>query len=440
MAIIESWKGVCVNFAGGNNKWWKIELHDNGDVISYYGKIVDGAEDKGQSKAWYGAGKRQFDAKVHEKKNKSNPDERYTECKTLDNVTASAGQARQIQSNSLLDLARKQIGVNDTNSNETLKLIERLVNSNIHNITSQTKITFNKTTGLFETPLGIVTSDAITEARDLLARISDSVTARNFDSGLLSLANKYYRLVPKDFGRLTRFTGQELFPDLSTVQNQNDILDSLEASLATATSSAPVGNDAPVKLPEEQLFKVRLHLVDDSKEIGRISDLYLSTLNRSHQCSHLRVRKVWSLDIQSMVDAYQRDGAKLSNTMELWHGSRVGNLLSIMKSGFVVPPANASHCAGRMFGNGVYLAIQSTKSLNYAYGYWGGGQRDDDCFMFLVDAGLGNYKVPTYGETRIPAGYDSFWAKPGKSGIQNDEIIVPRTSQCNPRYLIQFGR
>ena len=41
-----------------------------------------------------------------------------------------------------------------------------------------------------------------------------------------------------------------------------------------------------------------------------------------------------------------------------------------------VPPANASHCTGRMFGNGVYFSDQSTKALNYAYGYWGGGDRD----------------------------------------------------------------
>ena len=60
--------------------------------------------------------------------------------------------------------------------------------------------------------------------------------------------------------------------------------------------------------------------------------------------------------------------------------------------------------------------------------------------MFLCDVAMGNYYTPKSSSESLPkAGYDSTWAIPGKSGIQNDEIIVYRTSQCNIRYLIEFG-
>ncbi|MGG2383099.1 hypothetical protein, partial [Salmonella enterica] len=82
---------------------------------------------------------------------------------------------------------------------------------------------------------------------------------------------------------------------------------------------------------------------------------------------------------------WNANGKKVGNIKELWHGTRVGNVLSIMKGGFVIPPSNASHVTGRMFGNGVYFSDQSTKSLNYAYGCAPGqkGGIEKSTFMFL---------------------------------------------------------
>ncbi|WP_430326539.1 hypothetical protein, partial [Salmonella enterica] len=74
------------------------------------------------------------------------------------------------------------------------------------------------------------------------------------------------------------------------------------------------------------------------------------------------------IEIGPHLGPWNANGKKVGNIKELWHGTRVGNVLSIMKGGFVIPPSNASHVTGRMFGNGVYFSDQSTKSLNYAYG------------------------------------------------------------------------
>jgi poly [ADP-ribose] polymerase 2/3/4 len=92
-----------------------------------------------------------------------------------------------------------------------------------------------------------------------------------------------------------------------------------------------------------------------------------------------------------------------------------------------------------MFGNGLYFSDQSTKSLNYSYGYWN-GVREPNCFMFIADVAMGNASTPS-GPTRNnpPAGHDSYFAQANKSGVQNNEMIVFRTSQVQLRWLIEFA-
>jgi poly [ADP-ribose] polymerase len=153
----------------------------------------------------------------------------------------------------------------------------------------------------------------------------------------------------------------------------------------------------------------------------------------------LDVKTVYSVDINTVSQAFKNDGAKMDNIWELWHGSATSNLLSILKGGLVIPPASSSHCTGRMFGNGVYASNISTKALGYAYGYWN-GNRDSNCFMFLLDMAMGNYHVPARYGSHFPVhGSDSTFAKPGKSGIQNEEMIAYRTSQINLNYLVEFS-
>ncbi len=425
MAIVEKWRGVCANIAGNNNKFWEIELHDNNDVITRWGRIAE--EGKAQSKTFSFAGKSFFDKKIREKTGKSNPDERYTEARTLEGTTSST---KFVQSANLVEIAKREI---NSNSPETIALIERLVQANIHNITSHTTMTFNKVSGLFETPLGIVTSDAIQEARQYLQQIGDIVAKQSWNNpDFVRHINGYMRLIPSDFGR-QRVAPQDLFPDLSYVQKQNDILDSLDASLQMVLTSS---TDSVAPAPK--LFETTLHLCEDDKVISRISELYLKTLNRSHSCAHLRVKKVYTVDINAMTQSFKSDGLKVGNIHELWHGSKVSNILSILKGGLMIPKPSSAHCTGRLFGDHLYFAPQSTKSLNYSYGYWG-GSRDSNCFMFLADVAVGKYIVPKYNQQHIPSGYDSMWAKPGQSGIQNDEVMVPRTSQACLKYLIEFA-
>ena len=157
-----------------------------------------------------------------------------------------------------------------------------------------------------------------------------------------------------------------------------------------------------------------------------------------HTSYNLRVKNVYSVTIGNMKNAWDNDGAQMSNIKELWHGTRAANLLSILKGGLIIPKSSAGHVTGRLFGDGLYFSDQSTKSLNYSQGYWS-GSRDNHCFMFLANVAMGKEYIPNgHGGPWPRKGYDSTYAIGGKSGVMNNEMIVYRTSQCNLKYLVEF--
>lgn len=158
-----------------------------------------------------------------------------------------------------------------------------------------------------------------------------------------------------------------------------------------------------------------------------------------HKSNNLSVKTVYKVDIATMKAAFEAYGAKLQDIRQLWHGTKASNLLSILKAGLVIPPESSPHCTGRMYGNGIYASSISTKALNYATDFWGGGGSTERTFMFLLDMAMGRCHIAGKGWGSFPKpGYDSTWAKGGQSGVINDEMIVYRLDQCNLLYLVEF--
>ncbi len=126
---------------------------------------------------------------------------------------------------------------------------------------------------------------------------------------------------------------------------------------------------------------------------------------------------------------------------DLWHGTKSSNLLSILKNGLMIPKASAGHCTGRMFGDGIYTSLQSTKALNYATDFWNkSGKSNQRTFMFLCEVALGKtYNPKRSGESLPKAGTNSSWVEAGTAGVMNHESIVYDLAQINLKYLCEFG-
>lgn len=421
--IVSKQMFVKTDARANNNKFWEVTLYDNDDVYCRWGRV--GAT--GQSKTFPASGQRMVDKKVKEKTKKG--------YQLQPGVNLPAGHSKKVSGNQLTAVAKKQIKSGGCKTTE--KLIEYFVKVNRHDITTASggRLTVDIDSGLITTDVGVaVTQDRLDKARDHLVKLSKCINKKDFSStSFVDNLNEYLMCVPQ---KVPSKRGWEkvFLVDQSGVQRQSSLIDSMESTLQ-AFSAAPVLNDDG---KEEKVFNVELALVEDGKKIDRVRQLYQKTKQSRHSCHHLKVKQVYTVHIGSMAKAFEEDGAKKAPVWELWHGTRSANVLSILKCGLVIPPSNAAHCTGRMFSDGIYMSDQSTKALNYAYGYWG-GQRENNCFMFLCEAGMGNYYTPPGPIRKWPKGYDSVYAVGGKSGVLNNEMVVPRVSQCNLTHLVEFS-
>ena len=410
-----------------NNKYWKIIQRDDFSCEVEFGRIGY----SGQSKI-HSFNDIESSNKFHSKIVSEKVKKGYSK----QDVISTSSSTIKIESNqSLKTLAESQI---ETNSDIVKKLIRYLTDKNIHNILSSTTMTYNVESGLFSTPIGIVSKSSIDEARTTLEEISKFVLEQKYkEPAYHKLLERYLTLIPQNVGMKLR--PETLYTSQEDLTKQNDILDSLDASLISVQNSVA---SPEVKIEQPKLFDLKLYHVTDDAVIKRIDKKYRSTLQSIHSSSNLKVKTVYSVEINSMKKKFESVASKLGNVKELWHGTRVSNVLSILKQGLVIPKSNAPHVCGRMYSDGIYFSDQSSKSLNYSVGnVWGSGKRDDNCFMFLADVAMGKEYIPSAPSQNLPKpGYDSTFAVGGKSGVMNNEMIVYSLSQANLTYLVEFEK
>ncbi|BCM93214.1 hypothetical protein IAD21_05102 [Abditibacteriota bacterium] len=426
--ITKSARLIFVSVASNNNKFYYIDLHDDDSVRIRYGRYIEdsGGQLQTQSDTTQPGGERLFNKKLNEKTNKG-----YKPQPVLDsNIPTSAGAKNA----GLEQIALQQIR---TNSDEVKSLISFLCGINIHNITSNSAIKYNKDTGVFSTASGLITQGGIIDGRLLLSKIKDKVDAAQWDADYIELLNRFLTIVPRDFGR-TRPDPKSLFPDNDEVQKQLGILDSLEASLTTVTTpKAEDGEHEPIP----QLFDTGLELLRDQAQFDAIKHHFETSAKTEHvTIKHLKLKNVYTVEIAGMKKSFAERGSGKGNIHRLWHGTSSANVLSILKSGYMLTPPSTAHIAGKNFGNGLYFAPASTKSLQYSNGFWGGGSGARKIYMFLNDVAVGKaFEPKNTTRDNPPKGYDSYWARAGQAGwLINDEVVVFDTAQANPVFLLEF--
>lgn len=436
MAVKETAMLIFTDAKENNNKFYELILNDDGSVSTRWGRV--GAE--GQKKMCTG-GKYEFDRILHSKTAKG-----YVMSKTVSvNVTSNGVQNKM----ALAEAAKRDMVKIDTDVSKNkktsvlIKLIERLAEMNRHQImtASSGNIKINET-GMITTPLGLVTSSTIVEARTLLEKIEKYCTKKNFSSdSYIHALEEYLRLIPQKVPT-RRGWYENFFTDFSSLTSQNSLLDQLEGSLDLYNSKE---QEMREKMGEEKViekvFTTKLEIVEDDKVLKQINKFFLDTKNSNHVSSHLKLKNVFELQNEEMKQKFAKISSTVGNVRQLWHGTRAFNLLSILKGGLIIPKSGGSYkITGRMFGDGIYFSDQSTKSLNYSYGYWD-GSKDDNCFMFVADVAMGKEYLPTKPRNDLPPkGYDSTFARAHKSGVLNNEMIVFDINQVNLRYLCEFAR
>lgn len=420
---------VLTDANANNNKFWEISRDETGRVSTRNGRVGTA----GQHRV-LGAGDALFHAKIREKERKG-----YKRVEVLGQPSGPGG----VDKAELIGAAEAQIGRGDP---VISALVRQLAEINRHQIIAASggQMSVDLATGIVSTPVGVVTLSNIRRARDLLIRIEPLVRSGDFDSpDFLTPLEEYLMLVPQKVGT-RRGWHRDFLAATDALARQGTFLDQLEGSIEIAEDRLRKTRESETGSAEApRLFDVSMRVSEDPGLRARILAFFQAGRHAKHASSNLRVARIFEVTLGDMDRQYREDGLKVGGIRELWHGTRAHNLLSILKSGLIVPRENGSiHVTGRMFGNGVYFSDQSTKSLNYAAGYWDGKASEERCFMFLADVAMGRPWHPdrTGASVRPPAGYDSVFARGGQDRVLNNEMIVYRTSQVNLKYLVEFEK
>ncbi len=418
--VIDSCTLIYVEVDENSNKVWKGQVLAGGLFIAEWGRVGSKLQSKTYQFGSISLAQSKFARTKRQKLRKG-----YTEAQI---INKSGKTQVNVKPENLDVIAAQQI---DHGKDARAKqLIRYLVEVNIHEITSQTSIIYNAKTGDFSTPLGLITSNAIAEAKNYLLQIANY---QNQDNNLTkSIINNYLRLIPQ---KLDSKIDYKIFYSPKEIQHQYEILNALTAAIEINHNSN-----------NKNVFECSIKRVPGSTFAGRqifrkIRQIYESTINKNHLAAKYKLRRLYEINIPSMTKAFDKKAAEIGNVKLHWHGTKASNLLSILKNGLVIPPADAVQCTGRMFGNGIYGSEQSTKALNYATNYWNNsGDNDQRVFMLLCDFALGREYHPKSRSGGFPAkGYDSTYIKAGTMSVINQESIVYTTEQVKIKYLCEFS-
>ena len=411
------------NVLTNHNKHYCLELQRHPDgrhrLFTHYGRLgisniyeVRDTVD-GQPCRDYNEAKKEFDS-IHKKKlsgkSVKDPETGEVSREAYVDIEVVSPQVGSVNIRGVAEV-KKTVTIKaaiDTSSysKEVSALLDRLIEENVHSITTSTAIKY--VAGSYMTEIGAVTKGHVDKARIPLNDLNKILTARSNldpeDREVQRINSAYFSLIPKPFSR--KISSEDMILTAEKLQTEYDILDQLETGVSMGSAMAGSTSSRMDALGTD------VELFTDSAEVKRLTRMI-----------------------------HDSKGKVKGNIKECYHGSSSSNILSILKNGMCVPPVNASHVCGRMMGSGAYFALSSTKSMNYSLGFWGGRRsKHNSIFLFVANIALGKY-YETYSSMPggTPKGYDSIWAKAGRS-LYNDELVTPYLENQTLMYLVEMSK
>lgn len=279
------------------------------------------------------------------------------------------------------------------------------------------------------------------------AKVQPSVELSDIISNLYSLNEQYFVIIPNKVKNAREI--EHLLFNQTAIDEQKATCDALLETLKLIEDLKTKAEEETKKTPakkkaEDKIFNVEVKHVTDKRSVNRISNMFETSKNEVHgyTAKNATVKNIYKIKLGSQQAPFAATSKKIKGVQELWHGTRLQNILSILGKGLLLPKLSPGQKAGAMFGDGLYFANQSSKSLNYCDGMlWtsDGCNKPETIYMFLASVALGKHFTPEGPvSTKPPQGYDSYWAKAGESGVMNDELIVFDASQIRLDYLLEI--
>lgn len=279
------------------------------------------------------------------------------------------------------------------------------------------------------TPLGSLSANQVAKGYKILRDIEEVLDGSSKQS-TLRLSDEFYSIIPVIFG--SRVDVQKMNIDsFSKLNDQKDLLGVMESVVQAQSSLEKTLSD------KYDALKIKLKFLSSrTKDYKRIKEKVEKSKSKHHRFD-IKVTDIY--EVEDMVNHDKFNPYKVS-TLELFHGSRNENILSIMQNGLRIKPTSAVH-SGSMFGSGIYFAEESSKSANYCWGF-NGSMVKDKHYLFVCEVATGKIKEYTNAQpqlTKSPYGFNSVLGKKGVNLI-HDEYIVYSESQVKVKYIVEFEK
>lgn len=473
-------KRTTLNFTdviNNNNKYYNLEVQvaKSGEarIFTQYGRVGGTAAKEYRVCDSQGHAETEADKIVKAKTKKG-----YVEVKLVKAEVGSDVGKSKVDNTTVSVDALKKAGVQVKEEGEASKLhgeVQDLVRTWFG--VTQEFIELNLDTK--KCPLGQLSLDQLTKGRDILEEARKIVHATKPDQKELNkLTNLYYSNIPHNFGytrldadmlRLDKddkidkaFDILDVFGDAKNVQaviSKKSAVDSqyatLNAQLEYVDPADPTWKWLEAMVHETRasnhsgLGKIKVHKIF---RLARNNEekYFLETAQAiAKECGKSTPSPIYSNLVKRRPDVPKalQDIYQKANIQPGWHGTRRANMIGITTKGLLIRPSGVIH-AGSMYGDGIYWAIHSTKSINYCDvrgSHWAQGA-NKTAYLFLGDVAFGNQEMAggsrMYTKKNIAPNH-SVWAKSGgNSGLYNDELITYSASgpgqQHALRYIIEF--
>ena len=470
-------KRYTLNFTdiiGNSNKYYNLEIQEDkkGKFFLYtqYGRVG------GTAAKEYRKFASQSEAEIEaEKIVKSKTKKGYVEVKLLKaDVGSEIGKSKVEASIVSVDAAQK-LGV---------KIKEESPSSLHPEVQGLVRTWFGVTAEFIELnldtkkcPLGQLSLDQISKGKDILEEARKIIHGKTDIGELNRLTNMYYSNIPHNFGyarinpdalrfdddlKLDKaFDILDVFADAKNAENVISKKSNVDSQYSTlnADFSWVDPNDPTWKWIDTMLHRTR---ASNHSSLGKLKTHKIFKVNRKNEdknflknaeeiakeCGKHSPSSVYASLVKKRPDVPKemQELYKEANVCPGWHGTRRANMVGITTKGLLIRPSGVIH-AGSMYGDSIYWATNSTKSINYCDvngSFWAQG-RNKTAYLFLADVAFGNSKIANgshmYTKNNIKP-YHSVWAKAGQSGVRNDELMTynatgPNQQHCM-RYIIEF--
>uniref|UniRef100_A0A8C5PLH5 Poly [ADP-ribose] polymerase n=1 Tax=Leptobrachium leishanense TaxID=445787 RepID=A0A8C5PLH5_9ANUR len=251
-------------------------------------------------------------------------------------------------------------------------------------------------------PLGKLSKRQIQSAYSILNEVQQAVTDNSSEARLLDLSNRFYTLIPHDFG----MKKPPLLNNSDYIQAKVQMLDNLldiEVAYSLLMGGSDDSEKDPIDVKYEKL-KTEIKVVDKESEEAKIIHQYVkNTHAETHNTYELEILDIFEIDREGEKQRF-KPFKQLHNRQLLWHGSRSTNFAGILSQGLRIAPPEAP-ATGYMFGKGIYFADMVSKSANYCHAAPG----NPVGFLLLGEVALGNmYELKNAAHiTKLPKGKHS---------------------------------